>query len=689
MPRISSITIATFGLLTFLAIPSFAADEPIRDHEIVAEDYFDIATIFDCALSPDGKHAAWVESRWGRGKEGRKNDLWVIDIEKGAPLRLTFDGFGPGQVTWSRDGQWIYCTGRVKHPGADTPPHDGKTQVWRITPTGGDPFPVTRVKKGIKQFELSADSRCLYYTVSEDSYEDEWKDLRKQYDHLEYGHGLSQLNSVWKLDLVNWRTIRIFDAERVIHEMALSPDGKKIAMIATDDNENIFKEGWSRVDVLDIATEVREELAGQKWRADHPSPYGWIGGVTWASDSEALAFSVSFDGYATQIHVAEWIDGVARLREITRPPLVAHDGHLFWRGAGRTLCFRGELKARSRIYAIDNVEAGAQGDTRILTPGDVVVGAFGFDASGRRLAAVIETTRRLNDIYLVDEGAFKRITDTNPQADRWKLPQISIVTWTGADGDRVEGILELPPGYERSDGPLPLVVELHGGPTASTRYRLRLWIYGRTLMAAKGYALFSPNYHGSTGYGDEFTSKLIGRENDIEVIDIRTGIDALVEQGIADRNRMGVMGWSNGGFLTNAMITAEPDLFKAASSGAGVIDQVIQWATEDTPGHVINYMKNLPWEDPEAYIKGSPLYKLDRVKTPTLVHVGGDDPRVPAAHSRALYRALHHYLNVPVELVVYPGEGHGLSTHQNRLAKIKWDLAWFKKYLLDEGDEIE
>ena len=688
MLRISLITIAVLGLLAVFVFPS-RADERVRDHDIVAEDYFDIATITDCVPSPDGTQAAWVESRWGRGTEGRKNDLWVIDIEKATPLRLTFDGFGPGQVTWSRDGKWIYCTGRIERPGVEVPPHDGKTQVWRIAPTGGDPFPVTRVKKGIKQFDLAADGRCLYYTVSEDSYEDEWKELRKQYDHLEYGHGLSKLNSIWKLDLVSWRTAKILDAEQVIHEMALSPDGKKIAMIATDDNEIIFKEGWSRVEVFDIATEVKVELADQDWRADHPSPYGWLEGVTWASDSEALAFSVSFDGYATQIHVAEWIDGVARLREIERPPLVAHDGHLLWRGGGRTLCFCGELKARSRIYAIENVKAGTQGDTKILTPGDVVVGAFGFDASGQRLVAVMETTKRLNDIYLVEGETLDRITDTNPQVDRWKLPQISIVAWTGADGDRVEGILELPPDYKGSDGPLPLVVELHGGPTASTRFRLRLWIYGRALMAAKGYALFSPNYHGSTGYGDEFTAKLIGRENDIEVIDIRTGIDALVEQGIADRNRMGVMGWSNGGFLTNAMITAEPDLFKAASSGAGVIDQVIQWATEDTPGHVINYMKNLPWEDPEAYIKGSPLYKLDRVKTPTLVHVGGNDPRVPAAHSRALYRALHHYLNVPVELVVYPGEGHGLSTHRNRLAKIKWDLAWFKKYLLEEGDEIE
>ena len=149
------------------------------------------------------------------------------------------------------------------------------------------------------------------------------------------------------------------------------------------------------------------------------------------------------------------------------------------------------------------------------------------------------------------------------------------------------------------------------------------------------------------------------------------------------------MGWSNGGFLTNCMIVARPDLYAAASSGAGVLDMVIQWGTEDTPGHVINFIEGLPWEKPEAYRKASPLYGLDRVRTPTLIHVGGSDPRVPPAHSRALFRALHHYLDVPVQLVVYPGEPHGLTTWANRLAKMQWDLAWFAKYLRGEPADTD
>jgi dipeptidyl aminopeptidase/acylaminoacyl peptidase len=159
----------------------------------------------------------------------------------------------------------------------------------------------------------------------------------------------------------------------------------------------------------------------------------------------------------------------------------------------------------------------------------------------------------------------------------------------------------------------------------------------------------------------------------------------LIDAGVADPARVGVMGWSNGGYLTNCVITAAPEMFQAASSGAGVLDQVIQWGTEDTPGHVINFVGGLPWEVPDHYRAASPLYGLGRVTTPTIIHVGGSDPRVPPAHSRALYRALHHYLGVPCELVVYPGEPHGLTTAENRMAKIHWDLAWFEKYLLRGG----
>ncbi|PID81925.1 peptidase S9 [bacterium DOLZORAL124_64_63] len=672
--------------LALLLIAGLAvADTPIRDHQITAEDYFDLTILGNIAVSPDGQWVAYSESRWGQGKEGRSTDLWALRTDGRDMRRLTFDGFGAGHPQWNPRSDTIYFLGH-RDDGAEKPPYDGSTQVWRVDQTHGL-VAVTRHDGGVSDFQLDPAGRYLYYKVDDEVTDGPWAELKKKNSDLEFGHGVRTLHALRRLDLQTWRDQEIFPADRVIWEMSLAPDGKAMAMITTEDNELIFKEGWSDVEILDLESSAVTTITSQQWRDGHKSPYGWLEDLAWSADSRALAFAIAYDGYASDIWVTERHDAAWSLDRVQRPDMVTYSGGLRWRGRERTLCFKGESLARVGVYGIRDVRNGRQGKSRLLVGGDVVVGGFAFDARGRKLLAGLETPTTANDLYLIeDQTKRQRLTHLNPQVDTWILPRIQHVSWTGADGDKCYGILELPHDYQVGDGPLPTIIELHGGPTSSTKYRLRLWIYGRALMASNGYALLSPNYHGSTGYGDTFLEKLIGRENEIEVTDITAGTRWLIEQGIADPERIGVMGWSNGGYLTNCMIVAEPDLFAAASSGAGVLDMAIQWATEDTPGHVINYVQGLPWQQAEHYQKSSPLYHLDRVKTPTLIHVGGRDPRVPPAHSRALYRGLKHYLGVDCELIVYPGEPHGLTTHENRLAKITWDLAWFEKYLLGKED---
>ncbi|HMF19901.1 MAG TPA: prolyl oligopeptidase family serine peptidase, partial [Gemmataceae bacterium] len=215
-------------------------------------------------------------------------------------------------------------------------------------------------------------------------------------------------------------------------------------------------------------------------------------------------------------------------------------------------------------------------------------------------------------------------------------------------------------------------------------FKQEYWIYGRTLLPARGIAVLCPNYRGSTGYGDKFLTDLIGRENDIEVEDILKGVDALVERGIADPDKIGVTGWSNGGYLTNCLI-AKSTRFKAAISGAGIVDAIMEFGSNDEPAYAIAFKQGLPWTRPEKYHKASTTYHLDKIKTPTLIHVGANDDRCPPGHSRLLYRALKEYLNVPTELCVYPGEGHGLMAYKNRRAKLAWDIAWLDQYLLGKG----
>ncbi len=664
-----------------------------RTHTIVPEDYFSIAVITGCAASPDGRLAAYTDMRWEPPAEKRNTDLWIVDIATGRPLRLTFDRANEGAPQWSPDGRFVYYTSNPQRGDEKDPPFNGKKQVWRLT-GGAEPQAVTRVDGGIGLYDLSQDGRYLYYTKGNEVVDDEFKELREKYGDLEYGHGVTEFSQIWRLDLTTWREEKIVDEKRVIGAFRVSPDMRRIAMLTTPDATLLTNEGWSRVDIYDTESKTVTTLPDNLWRENVASPYGWLDGIAWSGDSAALALSVSWDGYPAELYVAEFGEGAPTVRKLNRDGEVhAIGGTMEWQPGTRNLAYIAEDKARTRVYRIIDVKDGGQGATDVLTPGDVVVSSFSFARVGGGMYAALATPEHLDDVYYLQadapagEGRFDRLTDVNPQMAEWKMPQISIVDWTAPDGTKVEGILELPPDYKPADGPLPMVVEIHGGPTAATTYQFNLRIYGEATLASSGYARLSPNYRGSTGYGDRFMIDLVGRENDIEVKDILAGVDAMIERGIADPERLGVMGWSNGGYLTNCLIT-QTTRFKAASSGAGVLDMVIQWGLEDTPGHVINFMgAKLPWQDAAKYQKSSPLYNLHKVTTPTLIHVGGDDPRCPPGHSQSLYRGLKHYVGTPTELITYPGEGHGLTTYTNRKAKMAWDMAWFEKYLAPQTAE--
>lgn len=649
---------------------------------ITLDDYFTQAYIASSAVSPDGKWVAYTEMRWEPPQEERNHDLWIVEAATRKAERLTFDSANEGSPKWSKDGRWIYFTAGYERGKEAEVPYDGSTQVWRIAPTGGEPMPMTRVKKGIGSYQLSDDTRALYYTTSSDEYEaDEWKDLRKEHDGVEYGHGKFTKKTLHRLDLTTWRTEKVYDEPRHIEGYDVSADEKSIALITVKTDELIHNEGQSEVELLNRETGVIAKLDDKLWREQAASPYGWLNSVSWSADAKKLAFMCTWDGYPSELYVAHLgVDTV--ITKLNRPgEIEIAEGALTWQG--NSLVFPHEDHARNRLMKIDNITRSGQGTHKVLTPGDVVVDSYSFSKDGKTLAVEWDTPQSPGDIYITSGTGFKRITDINPQMAEWKLPQMEIFTWIAPDGTPVEGILELPPDYVKGSGPLPTFVSLHGGPSSADMYRFEFWIYGRVLWASMGWACFCPNYRGSTGFGDKFMTDLIGRENDIDVADILSGVDALVAAGIADSSKLAVGGWSNGGFLTNAVIT-QTTRFKAASTGAGVLDMLTQWGTEDTPGHVINYMKGLPWENQAEYLESSPAWNMDKITTPTLIHIGEGDARVPAAHARMLHRGLKEYLNVPTELVVYPKQGHGLTKYTFREAKLAWDIAWIKKYVLGE-----
>lgn len=666
--------------LVFLApVSRLHAQEVQRTHTVTVDDYFSMALITASSLAPDGKHVAYSEARWQQSTGDRKSDLWVVDTKSAKAHRFTSDRCNPRQLTWSADGKAIFFLANRKREADKQPPYDGKTQVWRITPAG-ELSPVTEVEGGIETFAITQDAHYVFYVTHADRHEDEWKQLREKFGSIDYAHGINKLSRVWKLDLGTWRTEKVIDAGRYIYDIALTHDGSKLAMITAPDDRVVNFEGKSRVDVWFAASKDIVTVPEKIYRSGPASPYAWLEQLAWSHDGSLLAFNAIWDAYPAEVVVASWKDKEATTHLLPRPPGVSIHGYgspLAFRGQSNDLGFLAEEKGRVWLVSYDAVNS----KYRKWFAGDHVGSQFSFDDAGTKAAVVVATPERFADLYFFEEESKPRqITRVNPQTESWKLPRLSVFIWKGANGDPVEGILELPADYQAGQK-IPLMIDLHGGPTTAYYYaRMYHWFSGKTLLPARGFAVLSPNYRGSTGYGDKFLVDLIGKENDWDVEDILKGVDALVEKGIADPQKLAVMGWSNGGYLTNCCIT-HTERFKAAISGAGIVDAVMEFGASDEPAYSMVFKRGFPWSPNNTYMKASPSWQLNKVKTPTLIHVGANDDRCPPGHSKTLYRALKEYNHVPTELLIYPGEPHGLRQYAHIKGKLEWDLAWLDRYV--------
>jgi dipeptidyl aminopeptidase/acylaminoacyl peptidase len=257
-----------------------------------------------------------------------------------------------------------------------------------------------------------------------------------------------------------------------------------------------------------------------------------------------------------------------------------------------------------------------------------------------------------------------------------KVPLVTpeFVRYTSFDGRSIEGAL-LVPGGQRPAAPMRTVILIHGGPTGAWRDTYETW---GQLLAAHGFAVFYPNIRGSTGYGHDFMVLNRGDWGGGDFKDVMAGVDWLVKEHVADPEKLGIAGWSYGGYMASWAIT-QTNRFKAAITGAGMSDLATEFGTEDGPAYD-EWFYGLPYEKPDGFRKSSPLTYVTHAKTPTLILQGEDDVVDPLGQSTALYRALKRY-GVECELVQYPREGHGLREEKHLTDRLTRIVAWFEKYL--------
>src|SRR5205085_3203246 len=349
-----------------------------------------------------------------------------------------------------------------------------------------------------------------------------------------------------------------------------------------------------------------------------------------------------------------------------------------WTSAG--IFFSALQRTSSFLFSIDPA-------TRVVkkfAPQEQWSGAgFTLTPDGHSVAFAAGDSSSLPEIFISPLPALKprKLTDMTAQVSTWARGAQEIISWKSQDGATIEGVLHKPVGFQPGRR-YPLLVVIHGGPTGVSRPALfgSASTYPIDIWTAKGALVLEPNYRGSAGYGEAFRSLNVRNLGVGDAWDVLSGIDYLIKERIADPDRVGTMGWSQGGYISAFLTTHDSARFKAVSVGAGISDWTTYYANTDITPFTRQYLKATPWEDPEIYRKTSPISYLKNARTPTLIQHGELDKRVPIPNSYELRQALEDK-GVPVKMVVYKGFGHGITKPREERAVAEHNYEWFSKWI--------
>ncbi|MBM3791270.1 MAG: S9 family peptidase, partial [Acidobacteria bacterium] len=345
-----------------------------------------------------------------------------------------------------------------------------------------------------------------------------------------------------------------------------------------------------------------------------------------------------------------------------------------WSGDGKTVCFSTSTGQDLAVYAADFSAATVRRLTRVQG----IVNLEELHAATGTIVGTFSSPDRPSEIFRAD-GEFKtleRVTDHNAWLKDYALGEVEVLKWTSRDGMEIEGVLTRPVGFE-AGRKYPFLLNPHGGPTAAS---MASFNGSAQLLAANGYLVLQPNFRGSVGRGEKFAAanKNTWGKGDYE--DCMTGVDAAIARGWADPDRLGAFGWSYGGYMTFWILT-QTDRFQAVSPGAGLTNIYSMYSQNDIQRYLRwFYADQPPWDNVDLYWDRSPMKYIKQVRTPTLILHGQNDTRVPLAQAQEFYRALAE-MDVPVDFVVYPREGHGFREPRHNLDRMRRYLAFFGKYL--------
>jgi dipeptidyl aminopeptidase/acylaminoacyl peptidase len=609
------------------------------------------------AWARDGSFFAFLSDREGR------NQIYFLRPDGGEARRVTDEKEGVVSFGFSRDGKWLaYLAGR-----------EGERQLWLLPARfeAEGPLPLTAHETGVISWQWSPDGRTIYFTAADRSDALERERREKKFD-VRIVDAPKPPAHLWSIAVASKQEKRLTSGEAyTVASFVISKDGRMIAFRGASTNRYATGEE-AEVYLLEIA-------GGQLTRVTNNQVAETM--LSFSPDSRWLAF-VAPDEFTYMRNQRIYL--LPAQGGTVRKIATDFDGDTtigFWSDDGRTIYFTEGVGVTMNLYAI-SLETGR---VTPLTSERGVVQSVSRDEDSGLLILTYTDPQNPPDLYavtLADVGSparWIRLTKANPQIEEIALGDYETIRWKSTDGTMVEGILVKPLGYERGKR-YPLIVQIHGGPAAavmnsfSGSYSSYVHIY-----AANGYAVFQPNYRGSSNYGEKFKMEIAGDYFRQGYEDIMSGVDELIARGIADPDKLAMMGWSAGGHWSNWTLVST-DRFKAISSGAGAVNWISMYAQTDVQVPREFYFKGMPYTNWDHYVAVSPLRYITRAKTPTLIHVGADDPRVPRPQSEELHMALKK-LGVPTEFIVYPNMPHGLTEPRYQMVKMVAEFNWFEKWI--------
>jgi dipeptidyl aminopeptidase/acylaminoacyl peptidase len=619
-------------------------------------------------ISPDGKDILFTVTQADWDKNKYDTEIW-LSRNAGAPFQLTQTTAESSDTpSWSPDGRWIAFLAN----------RDGKSsQIYLINSLGGEAMKLTNHKEGIRSYEWSPSGKSIAFTSTEPESK-EMKSREKQYGKFEVEDAEYRMTHLWLVDVEPGKTP---EARRLtsgpdftVGGFSWSPDGKRIAFDHRPDP--LINSGpKSDISILDVETRRITPLVTQLGSDSNPcwSPDGqWIGFSTRLGETPYYV-----NGEIAKIPAAGGQISVLTLGFDESPYL------LDWIKPG--LVFMAGEKAFFKLYLLDP----ASGSFKKVNdrPENIAYEAsFADDGSALAFSGFDRTT--LTEIYRANLDSWnpQAVTKMTEQVAGWKTGTREVIEWKSKDGTPIEGVLWKPEGFEPGRK-YPLLVIIHGGPAGtSTPVLADAYVYPQLEWLAKGALILEPNYRGSNGYGEKFRSLNVRNLGVGDMWDVESGVDYLVSKGMADPERLGAMGWSQGGYIS-AFLTTNSSRFKAISVGAGISNWVTYYVNTDIHPFTRHYLKATPWDDMEIYLKTSPMTNIKKSRTPTLIQHGEKDRRVPIPNAYELFQGLQD-VGVPTKLIVYKDFGHGISRPKEQLAATWHNWQWFAKYIWGEDVAI-